>query len=497
MQLRRSLTTKLMLTISIIMIGVASAILFINYQLVKGKQEAAFQENVSSQLNLVRSALTEAVFSYDYSQLESVAESLVKTNIISAVHVYDHRDKSLANSKEKVHQDYAVVYKDEAIQRDGKAIGKFTVTFSSAEVAQLLKEQMIQNAALVLLLLAAALAAVYVVSKTLIVNPVSQVASALKEIANGGGDLTRRLPTTGGDEIALLSHHFNRFIEHISSIIQSVTNVTDQVGDNVIAMSGAANRTAQSTDGQLREIEMATAALTQLTQSAQEVAGYAKNAAEQTHNTAELADESSRIVDNSRETSTALSSQIEGTTQKVAMLMEKSSNIGSVMEVIRSIAEQTNLLALNAAIEAARAGEQGRGFAVVADEVRSLAQKTQKSTEEIESIIAELQQASDEAHGSMNTSKNSVSAAIDTAMRVDDSLDKIRSNISQIDLMNQQMANAAREQSITLSEVSKNVSNVYNLSHKVVEDARIVNCNSQELNDENIELNTELSRFKL
>ncbi|MDZ7924237.1 MAG: HAMP domain-containing methyl-accepting chemotaxis protein [Marinagarivorans sp.] len=498
MKIQRSLTTKLMLIISAIMIMVAAAVLATNYTLLKKKQTLRFEQDLLTQINLTQSALTEAVFAYDFSQIEAISQSLVNTSIIASIKVYDHREKPLAAVADKeADPQFSVNKPDQIIVRGDKEIGKFTIIFSSKDMSALIAGQIQQSVVVVLTLLLSALATIFVVSKKLIVTPVTNLAGVILDIAEGGGDLTRRLPTDSGDEIALLCSNFNNVIEQIASIIGSVNAVTQQVSKNVNVMVKASSDTASSTDAQLHEIEMATAALTELAQSAQEVAAYASNAAQQTTNTANIAEQSARIVEESRATTASLSTQIDATTHKVAVLRDKSDSIDSVIEVIRSIAEQTNLLALNAAIEAARAGEQGRGFAVVADEVRSLAQKTQKSTQEVSTIIVQLQKAADEAHNSMHASKTSVDATVSTARQVSDKLDQIRANIEGIDTMNQQMANASKEQSITSNEVSKNVVNIYNLSHQVADNSKLVQKNSLELKHESSELEQQLSKFKL
>ncbi len=498
MRIRYSLSNKLMLTMTCIMVLVAGAALTLNYSFNKKQLAQTFEQDTATLVKLTHTAISKAVLNKDLQQLKTISESLVATHFVTGITIQDEQGAMLTQlSAQNTPSAFKHTQANLPITHNKNVIGRFTLVFSAEENTALLNRQSQQNAAIVLTLLISALVSCFLVCKRFIINPVNRLAEAFDDIANGGGDLSRRLPTNSSDEIALLCHNFNRVIEHISSIIGNVNTVTMQVENSVKTMVNAAGNTSQHTDNQLQEIEMATAALTQLAQSAEQVAQYAKNAADKTTHTANLADDSSNIVETSQTTTANLSSQIESTTQKVGVLRNKSDNIGSVMAVIRTIAEQTNLLALNAAIEAARAGEQGRGFAVVADEVRSLAQKTQSSTEEIESIINELQKASDEAHESMHASKNSVDATISTAYKVSESLSLIRTNIIDINAMNQQIANAAHEQSTTSSEVSKNVTSIYDLSHQVAENARIVTTSSNELQQESRELHTQLSQFKL
>lgn len=495
--MKRSLSTKLMVALTVIIMIVAGIILVINYSLVSSQQQEKFEKDIQAQINLINSSILEPIFTYDFHQIETISTSLVDTALITSIDITDHRGKEMGGAIETGEADYAekVVMEDVEIIREDSLVGKYNIVFSKQQMEAVLSNQMQSSITLVVLVMAACLAMVFILSRKIIVGPVANVSNSLAEIAAGGGDLTRRLSTASGDEIAELAHNFNRVMEQISSIIKNVIVVTDQVSGNVQIMSSATDDTVISTNQQLKEIEQIAAALNELSASAEEVARSAGETAKRTKEASSAAEEGTKVMASSQETIRRLTGQIEATANKIQILKDNSENIGSVMEVIRSIAEQTNLLALNAAIEAARAGEQGRGFAVVADEVRSLAQKTQKSTEEIESIITQLQKAADEAHMSMNISISSVQETIDTSTQVENTLEYIRENVSTINDMNHQIATASEEQSSVANEVSKIITAIYALSEKVAGNAAVVAENATELAQESRELKNQMDSF--
>jgi methyl-accepting chemotaxis protein len=497
--IRRSLTTKLMFALSAAMVMAAIAVLAVTYKIIQTQQRDSFQKNIEAQIALANSAFKEAVFAYDFQQIDAIAKSFVNTELVTEIKVFDHKGKVMANATLSGATDLSPKEERKGVEiRYGDdLIGHYDIVFSTRQLQQVLMRQIKISAAMVISLLLASLLTVYMLSRRLIIHPVNEISESLHSIAAGGGDLTRRLPADSGDEIAVLANNFNRVMEQISSIIKNVIGVTEKVRNNVRVMSGATESTVSSTGQQLKEIEQVAAALQELSHSADEVARHAGATAERTRDTARFAEQSSQVVSSSRDTVRRLTDQIRATAEKINTLKLSSENIGSVMEVIRSIAEQTNLLALNAAIEAARAGEQGRGFAVVADEVRSLAQKTQSSTEEIESIIIQLQRAADEAHQSMNTSIASVQETIETATKVEESLGRIRSNIDTINDMNHQIATASQEQSSVANEVSKNITAIHTLSEQVAENASVIADNSNQLENESVELKRAMGSFKI
>lgn len=497
--LKRSLSTKLMIALTVTMVVVAILVLMVTFKIIQSHQRESFHANIQAQIEVANSAFMEAVFAYDFQQIEAIAKSFVNTDLVTEIKVFDHRGKSLATAQESGTTDPAPKEGRSGIEivRNNEVIGRYDIVFSTKMEAAILAQQIRISAVVVIMLLIASLTTVYLLSRRLVVYPVNQISESLNAIAAGGGDLTRRLPTDSGDEVAVLAHNFNRVMEQIGSIIQNVIVVTEKVRNNVRVMAGATDSTVSSTGQQLKEIEQIAAALQELSHSAAEVANHATATAEQTRETARFAEQGSQVVASSRDTVNRLTDQIRATAEKISTLKYSSENIGSVMEVIRSIAEQTNLLALNAAIEAARAGEQGRGFAVVADEVRSLAQKTQSSTEEIASIIIQLQRAADEAHQSMNTSISSVQETLETSTKVEAALGRIRSNIDTINEMNHQIATASDEQSSVANEVSKNISAIHSLSERVSENAQVIAENSTQLEGESIELKRQMDSFKI
>ena len=494
---KKSLLTKLMLVLTAAMVLIAVAVAFTNYRIAAKNLESKLNSEMDAMIELTNSSILEAVFAYDFQQIEAIAKSLVGTSLVTKVNVVDHRGQALAKAEDEDRSEGQVSRADIPIMYNGSKIGSYTLTFSTAELHETLNDQIETNVLTVFALLAASLVTVYILMRSLVLAPVAAVTQSLSAIADGGGDLTHRLPTDSQNEIAELAHNFNRVMEHIAMIIRNVVQVNDKVRVNVNTMGSATENTVNSTSQQLREIELVAAAVEELSASANEIARHANDTAERTNATSVLVEEGNEIVGLSLDKVNRLTDQIESTAQKIQVLKNNSVNIGSVMEVIRTIAEQTNLLALNAAIEAARAGEQGRGFAVVADEVRSLAQKTRTSTEEIESIIVQLQRAADEAHQAMNASTSSVKETIDTAAKVGGALDKIRSNIRIINDMNHQIATASHEQNTVANEVSKNITAIHGLSERVAENAQVVNSGGSQLIHEVGELKKQIDSFKV
>ncbi|WP_372239678.1 methyl-accepting chemotaxis protein [Pseudomonas sp. 8Z] len=288
-------------------------------------------------------------------------------------------------------------------------------------------------------------------------RPLLQIKNNLDDIAAGEGDLTRRLPIASQDELGQLSGSFNRFVEKIHGLVRQIAEMTGQLTELVGQVSAQAQRSEQAMAQQRHETDQVATAINEMSAAAQEVAKSAQGAAEAAQQTDHEGQEAKRVVDGSIQSIHALVADIRSGGVSLDSLQQDVQSIVSVLDVIRSIAEQTNLLALNAAIEAARAGEAGRGFAVVADEVRALASRTQQSTQEIQGMIDRLQQGTRGAVTAMRRSSDAGELTSEQANKAGVSLDAIAQLIATINAMNAQIASAAEEQTAVAEEINRSV----------------------------------------
>jgi len=327
--------------------------------------------------------------------------------------------------------------------------------------------------------------------------PISNAVNAMNDIAEGEGDLTKRLIESGKDEITDLSIAFNHFAEKVHSIILQVSDSTAQLTNAAEKMSSITDETSQGAQQQQSETEQVATAMNEMTATVQEVARNATEASSSAQSADEEAHSGKKVVDKAIASITALADEIESAKTVISKVESDTNDIGVVLEVIRGIAEQTNLLALNAAIEAARAGEQGRGFAVVADEVRTLASRTKQSTQEINGVIERLQNSARQAVQAMITSSERSQTSVAQASEAGKSLAAITDAVSTIRNMNIQIASAAEEQSCVAEEINKNIVNISHIVEKTATGANETLSSSNDLETLATELNSLVGQFKV
>ena len=334
----------------------------------------------------------------------------------------------------------------------------------------------------------------------LVSKPITEFTEAAKAMAKdlvrGKGDLSKRLDDSRTDEIGDLGKVVNTWIESSQLLIQRLADTqknAEGAADEIMSLSSHA---ASGLTKQQAETEQVATAMNEMTATVQEVARNAVSAAEAAKNADHDATNGNEIVVKTIQALDGLSTEVERAAEVMRKLESDSVSIGSVLAVIREIADQTNLLALNAAIEAARAGEQGRGFAVVADEVRTLASRTQESTREIQGIIEQLQSRSKEAVLVMDHSRTNVKHCVEQAAQAGAALDTITNRVAVIDQMNAQIATAAEEQSKVAEEINQNIVSISRVTDESAEAAKQTSEASHRLGDMAGELKKYVSLFK-
>ncbi|MFL8986804.1 methyl-accepting chemotaxis protein [Pseudomonas sp. QLc11A] len=303
----------------------------------------------------------------------------------------------------------------------------------------------------------------------ILIQPLHVMTRAMADIADGEGDLTKRLTIQNNDEFGTLGTAFNRFVERIHGSIREVSSATGQVNEVALRVVAASNSSMFNSDQQASRTSSVAAAINQLGAAAQEIARNAAQASSQASDARSLAEDGQQVVDRSIVAMNQLSSMLSASSTNIESLNSKTVNIGQILEVITSISQQTNLLALNAAIEAARAGEAGRGFAVVADEVRNLAHRTQESAQQVQTMIEELQVGARESVSTMSDSQRHSQDSVEIANLAGERLNSVTLRIGEIDGMNQSVATATEEQTAVVESINVDITEINTLNQEGVE----------------------------
>ncbi|WP_019613986.1 methyl-accepting chemotaxis protein [Psychromonas ossibalaenae] len=328
-------------------------------------------------------------------------------------------------------------------------------------------------------------------------KPVNELAEVFKELGEGEGDLSYRLSESGSDEVSRLGHGFNAFISNIHTVVADVSATSTDVRQASQKVSQGADQSRQEAEGQRDIATQVATAISEMGSTISEIAANATHAADATNEATTQAEDAQLVVQESTQSIHEMAENMESVSVTIESLADKSNAISSVLDVIRSISEQTNLLALNAAIEAARAGEQGRGFAVVADEVRSLAKRASESTDEIHQMITLLQNDSKLAVDGVRQSKEKAELGMTAAQRTNEALNEIVQNIQQLSDLNTQVATATEEQSVVVSEINVHVHAISDSTETSATTSADMASSSESLSAMAKSLDSLVARFKI
>jgi methyl-accepting chemotaxis protein len=355
----------------------------------------------------------------------------------------------------------------------------------------------IWKAAAVLLAIGLLMSTLVIFISRSITRPLNEAVRAMADIASGEGDLTRQLDAQGHDELAALAGHFNGFTEKLRHVIGQSLQAAKALNQASAALDGIANQGQGHSEQQSQQMNLVATAINEVTYGVQDVAKNAEQAASEVHNADERTQQGQSNISSCSRQVEQLSGTIQQAVGVIQTLAQESTRIGSVLEVIRAIAEQTNLLALNAAIEAARAGEQGRGFAVVADEVRMLAQRTQQSTTEIQGMIETLQRNSEAAVKVIDESSQGSQLTIEQANLASRSLDQISQSLRNLTSLNASIASATLQQSHVVDDINRNITQAAGLAQENAQACERTSAASQNLRQLADQLNLLLGQFRV
>jgi len=504
-----SKTSSLSLRFNAFAVSIIMALLvisgYVDYRLSSTQWRTAIDQQIGDQERFLSLSLPDALWNFQTETVQRVLSSVVSSDIIRAAYVVEGGSLSLgiedtAGETEIVDslpdtdglKSLEIFHKEAGDDPIARVYIDVDQSFLSNRISSVMQLAVART-----ILLTVALGTVlYLLLTFLVKRPIVTLKEAMEDIAQGEGDLTRRLEILQNNEIGALVWYFNQFIEKLQHSMQAVGTSATKADHSVNLLDDAFSKSRALVEEQVKEIDLIAAAVAQSSTASLQVSNNAQETSSAASEAQTNTEKSRDAMANTVDTIQSLSNRISETSDAMQSLQSEVDSISEIMQVISGIAEQTNLLALNAAIEAARAGEQGRGFAVVADEVRTLASRTQQSTQEIGEKIERFKSSA--LNGVTLTEKsNQLSEESVASVRdAQEALKVVFESISQINDMSTQIATAVEEQSQVSQEISSNLHRLSDLSQQSSDQVEIAEKNRHEVSDQNRELNRQLAQFR-
>ncbi len=478
----------------------------------QSETRTALRLSLDKQTNAVMGRLVQSLpstlWNFETDQMVSIVESEVSASEIKGVFVYDNKKLVLGRMSDESGEvvkatlpDDLDTMKEKELKFDDSGvvnkIGRVIILVDESAIEELLNQALMRTILQVIIMVLLLVATITMLLRKIVIKPLGDVALALSDISQGEGDLTRRLTARKQDEIGAVANHFNNFADKIQVLVQQVVGSMTNMSELIQELVEVAQKTNQGVQAQSSETEQVATAINEMSATAHEISRNAAAAADSAQHADEEALHAKSVVAVTIKAIGHLASEIESGAHVINDLENDVGNITSMVGVIQGIAQQTNLLALNAAIEAARAGEQGRGFAVVADEVRSLASKTQSTTEEIQEMIVRLQNGARSAVGVMESSKENGESTVQEVNKTDNSLADIVKAVTTINDMNIQIASASEEQTAVSEEISRSVTRIADVTEETAHGAMNTEKACSRLAELAQQTRDQLSQFKI
>jgi len=474
------------------------------YREIKNPQSASLVETeLTNTMNELNRSIKEVLNELNANGVDDIASDIVDS--LSEVEGLVSGDNSMFTNKSRELNAIANATKelaetDNSIKKANEILSKQVelANKTTAATSQSVKSAVSKGTTLTLtILVVSILIAIGIAYATLIsiTRPLARVNDMLNVVSSG--DLSRKLDESGKDEFAQLSRNCNLLIDSLRSLIQGIVSRSTQLATAAEQTSAVTAQSTTAIEEQRNQVEQAASATTEMSSTSQSVLSSANDALGEIKQADDEAERIKIISSRNRSTIEQLAAEVESASQVINKLQQDSASIGGILDVIRGIAEQTNLLALNAAIEAARAGEQGRGFAVVADEVRTLASRTQESTQEIQNMIEVLQTGAEKAVSVMETGKKQASDCVEQSEEADKALETITHAVHEAYDRSSQIATAAEEQSVVAHEISENLESIVTIAEQTTAGSQQTASSSSEVARLAEELQQSVQEFKL